>query len=179
MHRGCVVVGRRDEWPSRTFAASWPPPSLLPPIPARCRAEEQELWPLFAEHFSIAEQESLVGVIIGNTGAEVLTTMLSWVQGGCEVAGVRGRLHVACCVEKEGAPLCVWERGVGPSVWRGDREGPEEDEKSPCGSRPHPWRAGCCAPCPSCLWTLPAHPPPPSKTHTNTHKPHLPPLQAP
>ncbi|EFN52596.1 hypothetical protein CHLNCDRAFT_138627 [Chlorella variabilis] len=44
-------------------------------------AEEQELWPLFAEHFSIAEQESLVGVIIGNTGAEVLTTMLSWVQG--------------------------------------------------------------------------------------------------
>ncbi|KAL4436350.1 hypothetical protein ABPG77_009912 [Micractinium sp. CCAP 211/92] len=45
------------------------------------RAEEQELWPLFAEHFSIAEQEALVGVIIGNTGAEVLTTMLSWVQG--------------------------------------------------------------------------------------------------
>lgn len=27
--------------------------------------------------------QALVGVIIGNTGAEVLTTMLSWVQGEC------------------------------------------------------------------------------------------------
>ena len=46
-----------------------------------CRAEEQELWPLFAENFSLTEQEALVGCIIGNTGAEVLTSMLSWVQG--------------------------------------------------------------------------------------------------
>ena len=44
------------------------------------RAEEKELWPLFAEHFSVEEQEHLVGVIIGRTGAEVLHTMLSWVQ---------------------------------------------------------------------------------------------------
>jgi hypothetical protein len=60
-----------------------------------CRAEEQELWPLFAEHFSIAEQENLVGVIIGNTGAEVLTTMLSWVQGeACRRGG--------CCTQSQG-----------------------------------------------------------------------------
>eukprot|EP00887_Chlorella_sp_A99_P004372 scaffold15.g4372.t1 len=45
------------------------------------RAEEKELWPLFAEHFSVAEQERLVGQIIGSTGAEVLHSMLSWVQG--------------------------------------------------------------------------------------------------
>jgi zinc finger-like protein len=45
------------------------------------RAEEAELWPLFAEHFSAEEQEHLVGVIIGRTGAEVLHTMLSWVRG--------------------------------------------------------------------------------------------------
>lgn len=36
------------------------------------RAEEAELWPLFAEHFTIAEQSQLVGTIIGRTGAEVL-----------------------------------------------------------------------------------------------------------
>jgi len=36
------------------------------------RAEEAELWPLFSEHFSVQEQQHLVGVIIGRTGAEVL-----------------------------------------------------------------------------------------------------------
>lgn len=43
------------------------------------RAEEKELWPLFTEHFTIKEQEELVGMIIGQTGAEVLQVMLSWV----------------------------------------------------------------------------------------------------
>ena len=43
------------------------------------RAEEKELWPLFTEHFTIQEQEELVGQIIGQTGAEVLQVMLSWV----------------------------------------------------------------------------------------------------
>ncbi|EIE21877.1 putative zinc finger protein, partial [Coccomyxa subellipsoidea C-169] len=43
------------------------------------RAEEQELWPLFAEYFTEAEQDHLVGVIIGRTGAEVLQAMLPWV----------------------------------------------------------------------------------------------------
>lgn len=41
--------------------------------------EEQELWPLFAEHFSTEEQDALVGQIIGRTGAEVLQVMLPWV----------------------------------------------------------------------------------------------------
>ena len=43
------------------------------------RAEEKELWPLFTEHFTMQEQEELVGMIIGQTGAEVLQVMLSWV----------------------------------------------------------------------------------------------------
>ncbi|KAK9840584.1 hypothetical protein WJX81_003072 [Elliptochloris bilobata] len=47
------------------------------------RAEEQELWPLFAENFSEAEQQHLVGVIVGRTGAEVLQAMLPWVTGSC------------------------------------------------------------------------------------------------
>ncbi len=43
--------------------------------------EERQLWPLFAEHFSADEQEALIGQIIGQTGAEVLHSMLSWVRG--------------------------------------------------------------------------------------------------
>ena len=45
------------------------------------RAEENELWPLFVENFTIEEQQHLVGVIIGRTGAEVLQAMMSWVKG--------------------------------------------------------------------------------------------------
>ncbi|KAI3817212.1 hypothetical protein L1987_11001 [Smallanthus sonchifolius] len=41
--------------------------------------EELELWPLFDRHFSIEEQDKLVGRIIGTTGAEVLQSMLPWV----------------------------------------------------------------------------------------------------
>ncbi|XP_042511163.1 zinc finger protein BRUTUS-like [Macadamia integrifolia] len=41
--------------------------------------EELELWPLFDKHFSVEEQEKIVGCIIGTTGAEVLQSMLPWV----------------------------------------------------------------------------------------------------
>ncbi|KAF8390107.1 hypothetical protein HHK36_024629 [Tetracentron sinense] len=41
--------------------------------------EELELWPLFDMHFSVEEQDKLVGRIIGTTGAEVLQSMLPWV----------------------------------------------------------------------------------------------------
>eukprot|EP00210_Caulerpa_lentillifera_P007734 g7380.t1 len=44
------------------------------------RAEETELWPLFAEHFTIEEQQRIVGDVIGRTGAEVLQIMLPWVS---------------------------------------------------------------------------------------------------
>lgn len=45
------------------------------------KAEEQELWPLFTEHFTAEEQQHLVGMIIGRSGAEVLQAMLPWVTG--------------------------------------------------------------------------------------------------
>lgn len=45
------------------------------------QAEERELWPLFAENFTSEEQERLVGVIIGRTGAEVMQSLLPWVTG--------------------------------------------------------------------------------------------------
>ncbi|CAL5350178.1 unnamed protein product [Camellia sinensis] len=41
--------------------------------------EELELWPLFDRHFSVEEQDKIVGHIIGTTGAEVLQSMLPWV----------------------------------------------------------------------------------------------------
>ena len=44
--------------------------------------EEQELWPLFSEHFTYEEQNNIVGMIIGRTGAEVMQAMLPWVT--CE-----------------------------------------------------------------------------------------------
>ncbi|KAI4357786.1 hypothetical protein L6164_001712 [Bauhinia variegata] len=41
--------------------------------------EELELWPLFDRHFSVEEQDKILGRIIGTTGAEVLQSMLPWV----------------------------------------------------------------------------------------------------
>ncbi|WJX54320.1 hypothetical protein P8452_40218 [Trifolium repens] len=41
--------------------------------------EERELWPLFGKHFTVEEQDKIVGRIIGTTGAEVLQSMLPWV----------------------------------------------------------------------------------------------------
>eukprot|EP00249_Psilotum_nudum_P024396 c29174_g1_i3 orf=1038-5078(-) len=41
--------------------------------------EELELWPLFDAHFTVEEQDKIIGQIIGTTGAEVLQTMLPWV----------------------------------------------------------------------------------------------------
>ena len=46
------------------------------------KAEEHELWPLFNEHFTVEEQQHIVGMIIGRSGAEVLQTMLPWITGG-------------------------------------------------------------------------------------------------
>ncbi len=52
-------------------------------------SEESELWPLFSEHFSREEQQYLVGVIIGRTGAQVLQALLPWVSGRLEDVQVR------------------------------------------------------------------------------------------
>ncbi|PRQ56197.1 putative aminoacyltransferase, E1 ubiquitin-activating enzyme [Rosa chinensis] len=41
--------------------------------------EELELWPLFGAHFSVEEQNKMIGFILGTTGAEVLQSMLPWV----------------------------------------------------------------------------------------------------
>ncbi|KAK7398904.1 hypothetical protein VNO78_10078 [Psophocarpus tetragonolobus] len=41
--------------------------------------EECELWPLFGRHFTVEEQDKIVGRIIGTTGAEVLQSLLPWV----------------------------------------------------------------------------------------------------
>ncbi|EXC25401.1 Uncharacterized RING finger protein [Morus notabilis] len=41
--------------------------------------EEYELWPLFGIHFSVEEQNKIVGFVLGTTGAEELQLLLPWV----------------------------------------------------------------------------------------------------
>ncbi|XP_055832699.1 zinc finger protein BRUTUS-like At1g74770 isoform X2 [Solanum dulcamara] len=42
--------------------------------------EEVELWPLFKEHFSVAEQEKIIGDMLGRTKAENLQEMIPWLM---------------------------------------------------------------------------------------------------
>jgi len=78
---GCV--GNRDLHTLRSLASKLARmcAAVRASLETHVRAEETELWPLFAENFSVDEQQHLVGMIIGRTGAEVLHSMLSWVQG--------------------------------------------------------------------------------------------------
>ena len=65
----------------------------LPPMCAALRVslerhlanEEKELWPLFASHFTEAEQDNIIGRIVGRTGAEVLQVMLPFVTNALSV----------------------------------------------------------------------------------------------
>jgi len=64
--------------------------------------EEHELWPLFGVHFTIEEQERIVGRIIGTTGAEVLQVclILPWIV--IHIYNLRlllwaGFVCLACC----------------------------------------------------------------------------------
>ncbi|KAG6752916.1 hypothetical protein POTOM_042957 [Populus tomentosa] len=57
----------------------WMCKSIRVTLDQHINREELELWPLFDRHFSIQEQDRLVGCIIGTTGAEVLQSMLPWV----------------------------------------------------------------------------------------------------
>lgn len=50
--------------------------SIRASVETHVRAEENELWPVFVEHFTIEEQQGLVGQIIGRTGAQVLQVLL-------------------------------------------------------------------------------------------------------
>jgi zinc finger protein-like protein len=83
------------------------------------RAEEAELWPLFAEHFSREEQQDLVGCIIGRTGAEVLQSMLPWVAGVVsteERAAMMGSL-------RDATRHTAFERWLGAAVANVDEGG--------------------------------------------------------
>lgn len=54
--------------------------SVRAALETHVRAEEAEIWPLFAEHFTVDEQSALVGAIIGRTGAVVLQALIPWVM---------------------------------------------------------------------------------------------------
>ncbi|KAH9624446.1 hypothetical protein KSS87_008876 [Heliosperma pusillum] len=42
--------------------------------------EETELWPLFRDYFSIEEQETILGYMLGRTRAEILQKMIVWLM---------------------------------------------------------------------------------------------------
>lgn len=54
---------------------------MMPILFVYSQTQEAELWPLFTEHFTVEEQQYLVGVIIGRTGAQVLQALLPWISG--------------------------------------------------------------------------------------------------
>jgi zinc finger protein-like protein len=60
--------------------------SVRAALETHVRAEETDIWPLFAENFSVAEQSALVGAVIGRTGAVVLEALIPWVMGSVSEA---------------------------------------------------------------------------------------------
>ncbi|BFG20922.1 hypothetical protein CerSpe_071960 [Prunus speciosa] len=58
--------------------------------------EELELWPLFGKHFSVEEQNKMVGFILGTTGAEVLKSMLPWVTSALTADEQSKMMNIGC-----------------------------------------------------------------------------------
>ncbi len=78
--------------------------SIRASVETHVRAEENELWPVFVEHFTVEEQQGLVGQIIGRTGAEVLQVYCCGVVW-CVCCG---DVVWWCCVAMWGDP-CVFK----------------------------------------------------------------------
>lgn len=76
--RRCTNLGRLRQLASKLhFKCA----GIRTTVGEHVRGEEHELWPLFAENFTIEEQKDIVGQIIGRTGADVLQATLPWVTG--------------------------------------------------------------------------------------------------
>ncbi|PON38379.1 43kDa postsynaptic protein [Parasponia andersonii] len=87
--------------------------------------EELELWPLFGRHFSVNEQDKIVGRIIGTTGAEVLQSMLPWVTS-------------ALTQDEQNKMMDTWKQATKNTMfnewlnecWKGTAELPSHTESS-------------------------------------------------
>ncbi|KAH7853078.1 hypothetical protein Vadar_033009 [Vaccinium darrowii] len=87
--------------------------------------EELELWPLFGKHFSVEEQDKIVGRIIGSTGAEVLQSMLPWVTS-------------ALTQDEQNKMMDTWKQATKNTMfnewlnecWKGTQESPLQPETS-------------------------------------------------
>ena len=94
-----------------------------PPLPLPFFSTQAELWPLFGQHFSRAEQNAIVGNIIGRTGANVLQTMLPWVTAALsepEREGMLDSMREATRNTMFGDWLSAW--------WDADERGREGGE---------------------------------------------------
>jgi len=95
---GLVECTCRDEARDLAFKLNVKCAAVRSALETHIRAEETELWPLFIEHFTVEEQQRIVGLVIGRTGASVLQEMLSWVSNYCrdnEKEGMMKSLHEA------------------------------------------------------------------------------------
>ncbi|XP_020264959.1 zinc finger protein BRUTUS [Asparagus officinalis] len=87
--------------------------------------EELELWPLFDKHFSVEEQDKIVGRIIGTTGAEVLQSMLPWVTS-------------ALTLEEQNKMMDTWKQATKNTMfsewlnewWKDIPSSPQDSEES-------------------------------------------------
>ncbi|EXB56897.1 Uncharacterized RING finger protein [Morus notabilis] len=87
--------------------------------------EELELWPLFGKHFTVDEQDKIVGRIIGTTGAEVLQSMLPWVTS-------------ALTQDEQNKMMDTWKQATKNTMfnewlnecWKGAPESPSYTESS-------------------------------------------------
>ncbi|KAK4375621.1 hypothetical protein RND71_006298 [Anisodus tanguticus] len=56
--------------------------------------EEVELWPLFKEHFSVEEQEKIIGDMLGRTKAESLQEMIPWLMASLTPKEQQGTMSI-------------------------------------------------------------------------------------
>lgn len=93
--------------------------------------EELELWPLFGRHFSVDEQDKIVGRIIGTTGAEVLQSMLPWVTS-------------ALTQDEQNKMMDTWKQAAKNTMfnewlnecWKGSRDSPADADTTEASAPP-------------------------------------------
>lgn len=79
--------------------------------------EEIELWPLFVEHFSIQEQEKIIGCMLGRIRAEILQEMIPWLMASL----TREEQHAIMSLWRKATKNTMFDEWLG-EWWEGMRE---------------------------------------------------------
>lgn len=90
--------------------------------------EEVELWPLFKEHFSVEEQEKIVGDMLGRTKAEHLQEMIPWLMASLTPEEQHGIVSIWRKVTKN-TKFFEWLGEWWEGINRDERENAEKGSK--------------------------------------------------